>query len=83
MGVKNIVKKIGNKASDKVAKLSALSPAQLEEIQLKRENYLLEMPDPTDEVARTTTERMMAASSIEIFNAFLPQIKELCVRVLC
>ena len=81
MGVKNVVKKIGNKASDRVAKLSTLSPAQLEEIQLKRENYLLEMPDPTDEVARSTTERMMAASSIEIFNAFLPQIKDLYVPV--
>lgn len=81
MGVKNVVKKIGNKAGDRVAKLATLSPVQVEEVQLKRENYLLEMPNPNDSVARSTTERMMAASSIEIFNAFLPQIKDLYVPV--
>lgn len=81
MGVKNIVKKVGEKAGNRVAKLSSLSPDQVESIQLQRENYLLEMPDPKDEVARTCTERMMAASSIEIFNAYLPQLKELYLPV--
>lgn len=81
MGVKNIVKKVGEKAGNRVAKLSSLSPNQVESIQLQRENYLLEMPDPKDEVARTCTERMMAASSIEIFNAYLPQLKELYLPV--
>jgi len=81
MGVKNVVKKIGGKVSDKVAKLATLSPGQVQEVQLQREQYLLEMPDPNDEVARDTTERMMAASSIEIFNAFLPQIKQLYLPV--
>ena len=77
MGIKNIVGRIGEKAGDKVAQLSKLSPAQIAEIQDKREKYLLEMPSATDEVAREITEKMMAASSIEIFNAFLPQMKEL------
>ena len=81
MGVKNIVKKVGEKAGNKVAKLSSLSPDQVESVQLQRENYLLEKPDPNDEVARTCTERLMAASSVEIFNAFLPQIKELYLPV--
>lgn len=81
MGVKNVVKKIGQGAGNKVAKLSALSPTQIEEIQLKREQYLLEMPDPTDETARALTEKMMAANSIEIFNSFLPQIKDLYIPV--
>ena len=72
-----IVQKIGQKAGDKVAKLSALSPDQIDSIQLEREKFLLEMPDPSDGVARIQTERIMSASSIEIFNAFLPQIKAL------
>ena len=77
MGVKNIVKKVAQKAGDGVAKLSALSPTQIEEIQLQREEYLLKMPDPNDPVARDLTDRMMAASSVEIFNAYLSQLKEL------
>ena len=81
MGVKNIVKKVGEKAGNKVAKLSTLSPGQVESVQLQRENYLLEKPDPNDEVALTCTERLMAASSVEIFNAFLPQIKDLYLPV--
>lgn len=81
MGIKNVVKKIGNKAGDKVAKLSALSAGQVEEIQLKREEYLLEKPDPSDKLAIDTTWRMMAASSVEIYNAYLPQIKELYLPV--
>ena len=77
MGVKNVVRRIGEKTGDRVAQLSKLSPAQIVDVQAKREEYLLEMPKPDDEVARALTEKMMAASSIEVFNAFLPQIKEL------
>ena len=81
MGIKNVVTKVGDKAGNKVAKLAALSSGQVEEIQLQREEYLLEKPDPTDELAIDTTWRMMAASSVEIFNAYLPQIKELYLPV--
>lgn len=77
MGVKNVVRRIGEKAGDKVAQLSKLSLTQIVDVQSEREKYLLEMPKGNDEVARELTERMMAASSIEVFNAFLPQIKEL------
>ncbi len=77
MGVKNIVRRIGEKTGDKVFQLSKLSPAQIVDIQAKREAYLLEMPKANDEVARELTEKMMAATSIEVFNAYLPQIKEL------
>ena len=77
MGVKNFVRRIGEKTGDKVAQLSKLSPAQIVDVEAKREEYLLEMPNPDDEVARALTEKMMAASSIEVFNAYLPQIKEL------
>ena len=77
MGVKNVVRRIGEKAGDKVAQLSKLSPAQIVDIQAKREEYLLEMPRPDDKEAKEITHRLMAASSVEIFNAFLSQIKEL------
>lgn len=78
MGIKNLVHRAADRAGNRVAKLSQLSSAQVEEVQLKREEYLLEMPDPT---GTTITERMMAASSIEIFNAYLPQIKELYLPI--
>lgn len=81
MGIKNVVRRIGNSAGNKVAKLAALSSEQVQDIQLKREEYLLEKPNPNDELAVDTTWRMMAASSIEIFNAYLPQIKELYLPV--
>lgn len=81
MGIKNVVKKIGGKAGDKVAQLSSLSPAQVENVQLLREKYLLEMPNPNDPTAREQTERLMAASSVEIFNAYLPQIKDLYLPI--
>jgi len=81
MGIKNVVKKVGDKAGNKVAKLAALSSGQVEEIQLQREKYLLEQPKPNDEIALETTWRMMAASSVEIFNAYLPQIKELYLPI--
>lgn len=81
MGIKNVVKKIGGKAGDRVAQLSSLSPAQVENVQLLREKYLLEMPNPNDPTAREQTERLMAASSVEIFNAYLPQIKDLYLPI--
>ena len=81
MGVKNAIKKVGDRAGNRVAKLSELSSYQVEEVQLQREEYLLEEPDPTDATAVKRTERMMAASSIEIFNAYLPQIKDLYLPI--
>ena len=68
---------MAGKAGDQVAKLSSLSPEQLENVQLLREKYLLETPNPNDATASELTERLMAASSVEIFNAYLPQIKDL------
>lgn len=81
MGIRTVVKKVGDKAGNKVAKLATLSSSQVEEIQFQREEYLLEKPDPTDKFAIDTTWRMMAASSVEIFNAYLPQLKELYLPV--
>ena len=46
MGIKNAIKKVGDKAGNKIAKLATLSSGQVEDIQLQREKYLLEKPDP-------------------------------------
>ena len=74
-GYKKCRKKIGGKAGDKVAQLSSLSPAQVENVQLLREKYLLEMPNPNDPTAREQTERLMAASSVEIFMHIYRRLK--------
>ena len=76
-----MVSRVGNRAGDSVAKLAKLSPDQLNEIEEKRERYLTEMPDPTDATATALTEKLLAANSVEIYNAYLPQIHELYVPV--
>ena len=81
MGIKNTIRKVGAQAGNKIAKLAALSSGQVEEIQLQREKYLLEKPDPKDELALDTTWRMMAANSIEIYNAYLSQLKDLYLPI--
>ena len=77
MGLMQIVSKAGGKLGDGIAKAAALSPKQLSDVAEKRDNYLLEMPDPTDVVAKEATEKLIAANSIEVFNAYLPQISTL------
>lgn len=81
MGVKNLVKKAAQKAGDAVSDLSVLSPKQVEKVQKQRETYLLEMPDPHAAATQERTNRLLAASSIEIFNAYLSQIKDLYLPV--
>lgn len=81
MGIKNVVKKIGNKAGNTVAKLSTLSSEQLEKVEEERERYLLKMPSPTDATSEELTNRLIAAGAVEIYNAYLKQIKELYVPV--
>lgn len=79
--VKNLMVKAGNKAADKIAKLSTLSPEQVQDIENKRDAYLLQMPDLTDDTAQEMTEKLLAASSVEIYNAYLPQLKDLYLPV--
>jgi len=77
MGIKNMVVRAAAKAGDAIAKVSSLSPEQLEEVQLRRENYLSQMPDPNDPAAEELTHRFLSAIGIEIYSAYLPQIKDL------
>ena len=81
MEIKNMIKSIGNSAGNKVAKLSKLSSEQVKEIQEEKEKYLFEKPSPNDELALEMTNKLIAASSIEIFNAYLKQIKDLYLPI--
>ena len=81
MGIKSMIKKAGGKAANTVNRLSALAPEQLEHIEIQREKYLSEMPDPRDYAAEELTSRLLAVCGVEIFNAYLPQLKELYVPV--
>ena len=78
MGIKNIINKAGAKAADKVAKLSALSPEQLKQVEEQRESYLADQPNISDE---ELTNRLLASCGVEIFNSYLEQIKELYVPI--
>ncbi|MDD8048374.1 MAG: DUF87 domain-containing protein [Thomasclavelia sp.] len=77
MGIKSIVTKAAGKAGDAVAKVSVLSPEQVEKIDKLRENFFLEEPDPSDHRAEELTNKLLAANSVEIFNAYLEQISSL------
>lgn len=76
MGIKNLINKAGAKAADKVAKLSALSPEQLEAVEKQKEKYLTDQPNVSDE---ELTNRLLASCGVEVFNSYLDQIKELYV----
>ncbi len=75
--VKNWVVKAGQKAGDGVAKLSQLSPEQLSQIQVQKDKYMSEKPDPNDPQAVELTARLMAENGVEIFNSYLSQIRQL------
>lgn len=77
MGIKSRIIKAAGKAGDAVAKVSALSPEQLDRVQAKREEYLSQMPDPNDPTATELTRRLLASCGVEIHNAYLPQIEQL------
>lgn len=79
MGIKKIVKKVAAKGADAVSRLSALSPEQLEHLETKRQEYLTALPDPNSPEALNQTERLLASSAVEIYNAYLPQIADLYV----
>lgn len=83
MGLKNLIVNQAQKAGDKVAKLSALSPEQVEEIGKLRSDYfkLLQLENPNDPANVDYTKGLLAAGSVEIFDAYLPQLKELYTPV--
>lgn len=76
MGIKSRIVKAAGKAGDAIAKVSALSPEQLDKVQAKREEYLSQMPDPNDSAATELTRRLIASCGVEIHSAYLPQIEQ-------
>ena len=74
--IKTLAKRVAEKGADKVAALSTLSPSQLQEIVDKRKTYL-EYDHPDDPAGLEKSERLLAASSIKIYNAHLSQLSEL------
>lgn len=81
MGIKNVIRKVAGKGADTVAKLSALSPEQLEQVQAKREEFLSDFPNMTGAETEELTNRLLAANAVEIYNAYLPQIEDLYIPV--
>lgn len=81
MGIKNVVKRIEDKAANKVNQLSALSSEQLDHVEELKTKYLSEMTDPSDTAATELTNKLLAICGVEIFNAYLSQIKELYVPI--
>lgn len=81
MGIKRMIKRAGGKAADAVARLSVLSPEQLQEMQRRREAYLTQMPSMDDSAAEELTRRLLAAGSIEIYNEYLRHLKGIYVPV--
>jgi len=77
MGVKKLLYKIGDKAANKISDLSVLSSDQIEQINNNREEYLSKIPVPSDTNEVEISNRLLAASSVEIFDLYLSQIQEL------
>ena len=79
--ISKYVKKAGNKAGNAVAKMASLSPSEIEKLDEERVKYLSEKPEMDDPTAVELTNRLLAANSVEIFNAYVSQIDELYVPV--
>ena len=81
MGIKNALIRTGKRAADTVSKLSVLSPDQVEKLEETRERYLTQMPDPNDSTAQYLTNRLLAASGIEIYSEYLRHLSDLYVPI--
>ena len=81
MGIKNFLAKRVEKAGDRIAKCSALSVQQVEDIERDRSEYYsaLQKFNPNDPSALELTEKLIGLSSVEIFNAYLPQLADIYV----
>ena len=66
-----------NKATDGVVKHAALSPKQVETIDEKRNEYLAGKEDMTGEETQEFIEHQLGAVGIEVYQAYLEQIKTL------
>lgn len=74
---KGALEKAEKKINSTIARRAALSPEELKAIESSRDKYLQGKPDPNDPAEVALTMRLMAANSIEIYNAYLPLISSL------
>lgn len=77
MGIKNVLAKVGNKITNVISKAAVLSPEQLEDIKRRKEQYILEMPDPNSPDSIDLIQKLIGACGVEIHNAYLSQLNSL------
>lgn len=76
-----MIKKVAAKAADGVSKLSELSPEQLEQVQAQMAAYRNQMPDLSGEAAEEYFRKQLAIAGVEVYNAYLPQLKDLYLPI--
>ncbi|CYW03721.1 ATP-binding protein [Streptococcus suis] len=81
MVIKKMIKKVATKATDGVSKLSELSPQQLEQVQAQMAAYREQLPDLTGDVAEEYFRKQLAIAGVEVYNAYLPQLKDLYLPI--
>lgn len=81
MVIKKMIKKMAAKAADGVSKLSELSPEQLEKVQDQMAAYRNQMPDLSGEAAEEYFRKQLAIAGVEVYNAYLPQLKDLYLPI--
>ncbi|NRG68762.1 DUF87 domain-containing protein [Streptococcus suis] len=81
MVIKKMIKKVAAKAADGVSKLSELSPEQLEQVQAQMAAYRDQMPDLSGEAAEEYFRKQLAIAGVEVYNAYLPQLKDLYLPI--
>ncbi|HEM3683516.1 TPA: ATP-binding protein [Streptococcus suis] len=81
MVIKKMIMKMAAKAADGISKLSELSPQQLEQVQAQMAAYREQMPDLTSDAAEEYFRMQLAIAGVEIYNAYLPQLKDLYLPI--
>lgn len=79
--IANKVSGAAKKAADGVAKAASLSPSQIEAIDKKRDEYFAEKPDMNSEDVKELITKDLGAVSIEVYQAYLENLKTLYVPV--
>lgn len=73
----NKITNVAQKTADGIASSSALSPKQMLDIEKKRMEYLSAKPDMDDEEAQEFIQRNLGAVGVDVYQAYLEQLKEL------
>lgn len=74
--IANVKQKLTNMASEKVTSAAALTPQQLAAVEEKRLAYLAQKPDMSSEEVKECIVRNLGAVGIEVYQAYLEQLKD-------